>query len=54
MLLGSTEESPTIMSVKKIPIENTWAEFWKVVVIPEPAPRCSGAGCSSPQPGWAT
>ena len=42
MLAGSTEDSPTIMSVKKIPIESTWAEFWKVVVIPEPAPRCSG------------
>ena len=29
------------MSEKKIPIESTWAEFWKVVSIPEPAPRCS-------------
>ena len=29
------------MSVKKIPIEKTWAEFWKVVFMPDPAPRCS-------------
>ncbi len=29
------------MSEKKIPIESTWAEFWKVVIMPEPAPRCS-------------
>ena len=28
--------------VKKIPIESTCAEFWKVVFIPDPAPRCSG------------
>ena len=38
---GSTEDSPRIMSVKKIPIESTWAEFWNVVVIPDPAPRWS-------------
>ena len=24
-----------------MPMEKTWAEFWKVVFIPEPAPRCS-------------
>ncbi len=35
--------SPTIMRVKKIPIDRTWAEFWKVVFIPDPAPR-SAAG----------
>ena len=29
-------------SEKKIPMERTWAEFWKVVLIPPPAPRCSG------------
>ena len=27
------------MSVKKIPIESTWAEFWKVWFMPPPAPR---------------
>lgn len=26
-LRGNAEESPTITSVKKIPIENTWAEL---------------------------
>ena len=31
------------MSVKKIPIESTWAEFWKVWFMPPPAPR-SAAG----------
>ena len=34
--------SPTIISVKKIPIEITWAEFWKVWFIPPPAPRSPG------------
>ena len=29
------------MSVKKIPIESTWAEFWNVWFIPPPAPRSS-------------
>ena len=28
-----------IMSVKKIPIDSTWAEFWKVWFIAPPAPR---------------
>ena len=28
-----------IISVKKIPIERTCAEFWKVLFIPPPAPR---------------
>ena len=30
-----------IISEKKMPIERTMAEFWKVVLIPAPAPRCS-------------
>ena len=30
------------MRVKKIPMERTWAEFWKVVFIPDPAPRSPG------------
>jgi hypothetical protein len=30
-----------IIRLKKIPIDRTWAEFWKVVFIPDPAPRCS-------------
>ena len=28
-----------IISVKKIPIDSTWAEFWKVWFMPPPAPR---------------
>ncbi len=36
---GSVEDSPAIISVKKIPIEITWAEFWKVWFMPPPAPR---------------
>ena len=28
-----------MINVKKIPIESTCAEFWKVVFIPDPAPR---------------
>ncbi len=30
-----------IISVKKIPIESTCAEFWNVWFMPAPAPRCS-------------
>ncbi len=37
---GSELESPRIISVKKMPIESTWAEFWKVWFMPPPAPRC--------------
>ena len=36
---GSVEASPMIISVKKIPIDSTWAEFWKVWFIAPPAPR---------------
>ena len=32
-----------MIRVKKMPMESTWAEFWKVVFMPDPAPR-SGAG----------
>ena len=36
-----------MISVKKIPMESTWAEFWKVVFIPRPgAPVASPGGCS--------
>ena len=38
----SVEESPITSSVKKIPIEITWAEFWKVWFMPPPAPRSPG------------
>jgi len=31
-----------IISVKKMPIDRTWAEFWNVVFMPEPTPRCCG------------
>src|SRR5580698_9649269 len=40
-LPGNDADRPTITSEKKIPMERTWAEFWTVVVIPEPTPRCS-------------
>ena len=40
---GRVAARPRIMSVKKIPIESTWAEFWKVWFMPPPAPR-SAAG----------
>ena len=40
-LADSEAVSPTIMSVKKMPMDRTWAEFWNVVFMPEPAPRCS-------------
>ena len=36
---GSVEDSPMIMSVKKIPIDRTCAEFWKVWFMAPPAPR---------------
>ena len=39
---GRVADSPTITRVKKMPIDRTWAEFWKVEFIPEPAPRCWG------------
>jgi hypothetical protein len=39
---GSVDASPTINSVKKIPIENTCAEFWNVWFMAPPAPRASG------------
>src|ERR1019366_6452627 len=35
-------DKPTIMRVKKIPIESTGALFWNVEFIPAPTPRCSG------------
>ena len=40
---GQRSESPMMISVKKIPMDSTCAEFWKVVFIPDPAPR-SAAG----------
>ena len=39
---ASVPDRPMITSVKKIPMDNTWAEFWKVAFIPEPAPRSCG------------
>ena len=30
------------MTVKKTPIESTWALFWNVLSMPAPAPRWSG------------
>ena len=31
---------PRIINVKNTPMESTWAEFWNVVFMPLPAPRC--------------
>ena len=39
MVSGSVKASPMIISVKKIPIDSTCAEFWKVWFIAPPAPR---------------
>ena len=37
---GSTRSrAARVGGVKKIPIERTWAEIWKVELIPPPAPR---------------
>jgi len=35
----SVEDSPMMIKVKKIPMENTCAEFWNVEFIPDPTPR---------------
>src|ERR1017187_2161620 len=40
--LGSREASPSVTMVKNRPMDSTVAEFWKVLSIPAPAPRCSG------------
>jgi hypothetical protein len=42
IVAGSVDASPMIISVKKIPIDRTWAEFWKVWFIAPPAPRSWG------------
>ena len=48
-------ESPTIMSEKKIPIESTWAEFWKVVDHSRPGASVFGReAVHHRRPGWAT
>jgi hypothetical protein len=39
---ASVPDRPTITSVKKIPMESTWAELWNVAFMPEPAPRSWG------------
>ena len=39
---AAPEARPTIISVKKTPIESTLAEFMNVASIPAPAPRCGG------------
>ena len=31
-----------MISVKKIPMDSTMAEFWNVALMPPPTPRCSG------------
>ena len=36
---AASTASPMIISVKKIPIDSTWAEFWNVWFIAPPAPR---------------
>ncbi len=38
---GRLADSPMMIRVKKIPIESTMAEFWKVADMPAPAPRWS-------------
>ncbi len=41
-MCGRVADSPTIISVKKMPTDSTWAEFWNVWFIPPPAPRSPG------------
>src|ERR1700688_2271406 len=38
-VVGRVAERPRIMSVKKMPIESTWAEELNVAAMPAPAPR---------------
>jgi len=40
------EVRPRIIRVKKIPMDNTWAEFWKVVSFPILPRGAAAAGCS--------
>ena len=42
IVCGSVAVSPTIISVKKMPIDSTCAEFWNVWFIAPPAPRSPG------------
>ena len=39
---GSLLDRPATIRVKKMPIESTNAEFWKVAIMPPAAPRRSG------------
>ena len=39
---GSLLDSPATISEKKMPIDSTNAEFWKVAIMPPAAPRLSG------------
>jgi hypothetical protein len=39
---GKLDARPTIKKLKKRPMDNTMPLFWKVVRIPEAAPRSSG------------
>jgi len=42
MAVGSLLDRPATMRVKKMPIDSTNAEFWKVAIMPPAAPRLSG------------
>ena len=41
MVPGRLDDSPAMMRLTKNPIECIIAEFWKVVIIPDPEPRAS-------------
>src|SRR5690242_2084097 len=41
MAAGSLLDRPATIRVKKMPIESTNAEFWKVAIMPPAAPRRS-------------
>ncbi len=41
-MVGSVEARPAIISEKKMPMDSTKPEFWKVAIMPEAAPRCFG------------
>ena len=46
-------ESPAIIRLKKMPMDSTWAEFWKVGSCRRPRRGAPAAGCSSRRRGWA-
>ncbi len=38
---GRVPARPRMIRLKKMPMDSTMAEFWKVALIPAPTPRCA-------------